>query len=64
MGCCARRRPIIVYGMGFFRRQVLFWCDIPQVDAAKEAPNLIYERIVGLEVSKVGADWWLSSIAD
>jgi hypothetical protein len=51
-------------GWGSFVRQVLFWCDIPQVDAAKEAPNLIYERIVGLEVSKVGADWWLSLIAD
>jgi hypothetical protein len=51
-------------GWGHFVRQALFWSESPQLEGAREAPKLIYERIVGLEVSEVGANQWLDLIKE
>jgi hypothetical protein len=50
-------------GWAPFVRQALFWSELPQLEAAKMVPTLIYERIVGLEVSQNGADQWRALIA-
>jgi len=49
-------------GWDSFVRQVLFWSAIPQLEGAREVPKLIYERIVGLEVSEAGASQWLELV--
>jgi hypothetical protein len=50
-------------GWAHFVRQALFWSETPQLEAAKMGPALIYERIVGLEVSEAGANQWRAFIA-
>jgi hypothetical protein len=51
-------------GWTSFVRQALFWSEMPQLEGAREVPKLIYERIVGLEVSEAGANQWLSLIKE
>jgi len=51
-------------GWDDFVKQILFWSAIPPLTGVREVPKLIYERIIGLEVSEQGAKQWLSLIGD
>ncbi len=42
--------------------QVLYWGPVPQALALKQLPELIYARLVELEVSSTGVDQWLALI--
>ncbi|MGD0192881.1 MAG: restriction endonuclease, SacI family [Rhizomicrobium sp.] len=50
-------------GWRSFVAQLLFWSSISQIDAAKEAAQHIYRRIVELEVSPAGAAHWLELVS-
>jgi hypothetical protein len=43
-------------------RQALYWGPTPQIEALAKLPAIIYERLVGLEVSPAGASAWLDLI--
>jgi SacI-like restriction endonuclease len=43
-------------------RQALYWGPTPQIEALARCPAVIYERLVGLEVSPAGVSAWLDLI--
>lgn len=52
----------VFFSWGSFVSQVLFWCAPVQLTAVIEAPKLIHERIIELEVSEEGAALWLKKV--
>lgn len=50
----------VFVGWEDFVRQVLFWCTQPKMDAASQVVPLIYQRLLDVEVSEMGANAWIS----